>query len=925
MVEKILKIDTTLGMAERLDNSDPLLLTDVDASEGISVPFNYRVTMVRDPDLGRLEEPQNLIGTPARIGIRDYDPRSRDGYTYRLGVFVDFQEVGRTQHGFWAYKAQIIPAFMLLGREVRFRIFEGKDVVQVLDAVLGLMKERYPFPSLSYDLSRLKAESFPKMEYCVQFRETTFAFLSRLMARFGIWYMFHGDYPAPGQDWKAAANNDTMVLGRSTGSMAGKEIPEYTLIDDNPDLKDGRGQITNLSHQFEPGLNRIFVGNFNILKPTAPLTAVGSMLPGFDLMPGARGSAFIAEEFPAPIDEASDSASGSNGASAATADQAKDYARVAIEAEEAGTFRITAASKTSELWAGGLFSIGKDSTNSGEQGSTYLVTKLTFHAFENSYQTTTGQDIGDFFSSIWGSIKHVFGGSHGAVDATMVLAGNGLNNWLQNEAMNDLIRAWYPGSSQAKAVSQSGSPQFAPAFAGGVIASAGSVLPWLAGTIEGAVDKVIANNAGDYGNSFEAMRWYPKLQSNPLPAPKGSPPSAFGPHLAVVIGPAGLDAKGKPEVYADALGRVRVRFPWDPGPPVKPATYPISWVFPNHQDPWSSDQDTCWVRVSEGWAGAGYGSQFLPRIGEEVIVDFLDGDPERPIITGRVYNACNGPTNLPFPTPGTEGTPIRPADIANPTPSNGFLRSGIRTRATPYASGDKRFHLLRFDDTKGSEQLLLRSQGRFDVTAMCSRYETTLGNRHVKVTRAKDKNGNSIGGSSFTSIGGECDVHIGGARYEQVQKNYELTVKADTLLDLEGKLTAVVFDAASLAADSIVLQATTKITLKVGGSSIVIAPAAIYLNGPVLHHNAGDGGAGTASSATLQNVADAETADDGTENTNKPTDCSGPRGGGQGGGGQGGGARGTHTASPQDPLQVSSDPLDPTNIEIKTDGPWPTR
>lgn len=237
----------------------------------------------------------------------------------------------------------------------------------------------------------------------------------------------------------------------------------------------------------------------------------------------------------------------------------------------------------------------------------------------------------------------------------------------------------------------------------------------------------------------------------------------------------------------------------------------------------------------------------------------------------------------------------------------------------PYASGDKRFHLLRFDDTKNSEQLLLRSQGRFDVTALCSRYETTNGNRHVKVKPAKDKNGNNIGGSSFTTIGGECDVHIGGARYEQVQKNYELTVKADTLLDLEGKLSAVVMDAASLAADSIVLQATTKITLKVGGSSIVLTPCAIYLNGPVLHHNAGDGGADSAASVTLQNVADAVTADDGTDNTTRPTDCSGQ------GGGKGGGSRGVHTASPQDPLQCTSDPLNPTNIEIKTEGSWPSQ
>ena len=103
--------------------------------------------------------------------------------------------------------------------------------------------------------------------------------------------------------------------------------------------------------------------------------------------------------------------------------------------------------------------------------------------------------------------------------------------------------------------------------------------------------------------------------------------------------------------------------------------------------------------------------QFLPRVGEEVLVDFIDGDPDRPIVTGRVYNAVHKP---PF-----ELKKYR-------------LQSGIKTRAVPLGEKDKdKFHMLRFDDTAGSEQVLVRSQRRLDIRAFGSTYETTGGNRNA--------------------------------------------------------------------------------------------------------------------------------------------------------------------------------------------------
>ena len=96
-----------------------------------------------------------------------------------------------------------------------------------------------------------------------------------------------------------------------------------------------------------------------------------------------------------------------------------------------------------------------------------------------------------------------------------------------------------------------------------------------------------------------------------------------GPQTAIVVGPSGE------EIYTDKYGRVKVQFHWD--------RY-------GKRD----ENSSCWVRVAQAWAGKSWGAIFLPRIGQEVIVDFLEGDPDRPIITGRVYNAAaDAPYALP--------------------------------------------------------------------------------------------------------------------------------------------------------------------------------------------------------------------------------------------------------------------------------------
>ena len=123
----------------------------------------------------------------------------------------------------------------------------------------------------------------------------------------------------------------------------------------------------------------------------------------------------------------------------------------------------------------------------------------------------------------------------------------------------------------------------------------------------------------------------------------------------MVIGPDGAFPTGGNDLFADALGRVRVRFPWEP---------PNESGDPLAKEIFDDPQRSAWLRVSEGWADHGWGMQFLPRIGQEVLVDFIDGNPERPVIVGRLYNAESGSGNSDpaVPQPARAVDHLRHAD-----------------------------------------------------------------------------------------------------------------------------------------------------------------------------------------------------------------------------------------------------------------------
>jgi len=201
-------------------------------------------------------------------------------------------------------------------------------------------------------------------------------------------------------------------------------------------------------------------------------------------------------------------------------------------------------------------------------------------------------------------------------------------------------------------------------------------------------------------------------------------PLVQGPQTAIVVGPSGE------EIWTDEHGRVKVQFHWD-----------------RYGE--ANENSSCWIRVSQVHAGKGFGGIDVPRIGEEVIVSFLEGDPDRPIITGRVYNGDNKPPN---------GLPAA------------AMISGMKTNSTPGGGGD---NTIMLDDTKGNE--LIRVHGQFDM-------DTTVDNdlrEHVLNNRSRDVAVDetiSIGNNRTEDVGNDETTTIGNNRTETVGANETISI-----------------------------------------------------------------------------------------------------------------------------------------------------
>ncbi|MEM9383906.1 MAG: type VI secretion system Vgr family protein [Pseudomonadota bacterium] len=218
-------------------------------------------------------------------------------------------------------------------------------------------------------------------------------------------------------------------------------------------------------------------------------------------------------------------------------------------------------------------------------------------------------------------------------------------------------------------------------------------------------------------------------------APIARRPRVDGVQTAIIVGPAGE------EVYTDEYGRVKVQFHWD-----RLGTY--------------SERSSCWIRVSQLWAGASWGGMDIPRIGHEVVISFEEGDPDRPMIIGRVYHGQNRP---PYGLPEHK------------------VKSTIKSNSSPGGGG---FNELMFDDSKGNEEVFLHSQKNTTIKTLNDKNQNTgndetleIGNNRTKSVGVDETT--TVGSNRTEEVGKNEKISIGESRTEEVGTDETITIKRD--------------------------------------------------------------------------------------------------------------------------------------------------
>ena len=246
------------------------------------------------------------------------------------------------------------------------------------------------------------------------------------------------------------------------------------------------------------------------------------------------------------------------------------------------------------------------------------------------------------------------------------------------------------------------------------------------------ISHAAASNAAGTG-SKETVTYSNRFSCIPHDTPFRPPrmttkPVVEGVQTAVVVGPSGE------EIYTDKYGRVKVQFHWD-------------------REGKKDENSSCWIRVSQAWAGAGWGGIHIPRIGQEVIVECLEGDPDRPIITGRVYNASQ---TTPYALPGEK------------------TKSAIKSNSSLGGGG---FNEFRFEDKKGKEEIFLHGQKDWTIAILNDKNQTIGHNETMMVTNNRTK---TVGVNQSETIGANKSIKVGANHTELIGANKTETVAINT-------------------------------------------------------------------------------------------------------------------------------------------------
>lgn len=636
--------------------ANDLLLNAMNGVDKIGEPFKYTVEMLKnykaDIDL------EDLVGKKLAITLKVTSQKKR----FFHGYIADIRYGGMSAYGLESYYALVVPWIYFLKKSSRCRIFRNKSVKDILTTVF---KSEDPVFE-DFEIGDLPNE--PKLEHCVQYQETDFAFVHRLMQEHGISYYFKhyqnkhmmvllddsGNRPKPSEETGKDAASELYFLGANATQD----------LDTISKWERHRRLVTDAFSQTD----------LNFADEDKFPSVLSSESKGSKKQGDFKAGSFEHYSYEAAFDEGISAPEDLE--TSKLTETANKVAKVRLGAYEAEKDVIYAQSDCRRVLVGYEF-------------------KLT------GYDADKSQDDKEYYVT---SVNH------------QVKIGGYGNRQVQIEKR--------------------------------------------------------------YTCSFTAIpketEYYP-LQTIPKAR-------IYGPQTATVIN----DEKQKKGqlIYTDKHGRIKVRFHWDRASDREK----IDKVSEVGKDDVEKDMKnlSCWVRVAQGWAGNKWGSFFLPRVGQEVIVEFLDGDPDRPIVTGSVYNGKNL-TPYKLPDHRTIST-IKSENI-----------KGDGKKAE-----EQNFNEIRFEDKEEAEQIFIHAAKAMD-TQVIGDHRTYVGN-NMQITidgddeqdRIKDKSDDdSIGnrdviikkGNDQLTLGeGNLIQIIGGSQLLDVKKQLSVTIAASANLSVGDKI-----------------------------------------------------------------------------------------------------------------------------------------
>lgn len=287
----------------------------------------------------------------------------------------------------------------------------------------------------------------------------------------------------------------------------------------------------------------------------------------------------------------------------------------------------------------------------------------------------------------------------------------------------------------------------------------------------------------DYKNRFQAI----PATVTYRPPRTARKPVVDGSQTALVVGKSGE------EIWVDNFGRVKVQFYWD-------------------RQGTKDENSSCWIRVAQTWAGKNWGAMQIPRIGQEVIVDFLEGDPDRPIITGRVYNAEQMP---PYTLPDEQ------------------TKSTLKSMSSKGGGG---FNEIRLEDKKGSEQVFVHGEKDMDIRVKSDRKEWIGNDRHLMVQRDKLEkivrdSHSQVGRDELRKITRDHHLEIDGKEAIKITGSHSMSVQGDVIEQFQGNHSSQVTQNLYLKGMQVVIEAELGLTIKVGGNFVTIDPSGVAIMG----------------------------------------------------------------------------------------------